>query len=80
METKLLIEAGKAALHHRYEDGENSTGHEEALAKIDEIAHNLRASYPDKFWVDGSKEYRKLTDKWQAERMARAALKKAASK
>jgi hypothetical protein len=80
METKLLIEAGKAALHHRYEDGESSTAHNEALAKIDEITHNLRATHPDKFWVDGSKEYRKLTDKWQAERAARAALKKAASK
>ena len=80
MLTQMLINASKEARYFRQEDGESSATYKMAIDKIDEINTYIRASNPEKFWVDGSKEYRKLTDKWQAMRETHEALKKASGK
>jgi len=80
MLTQMLVSAGKQAMYSRNQDGEGSTEHKEAADKIEEITRHLRAQNPEKYWVDGSKEYRALTDKWGAAREAREALAKASAK
>ncbi len=70
-----LIDAGRAARAFRNPDlsidKEYEAGHEKAVAKIDEVVVKMKAKNPNDFWVDGSPEYRKLTDVWAAERLAR---------
>ena len=73
MLTQMLINAGKEATYCRKEDGENSVSYKNAIDKIDEINHYIRASSPEKFWQDGDPEYMKLTSRWDAKRaIARA--------
>ena len=75
MYTQDLIDAGRAARAFRNPDlsidKEDEAGHEKAVAKIDEVVVKMKAKNPNDFWVDGSPEYRKLTDVWAAERAAR---------
>lgn len=75
MYTEDLIDAGRAARAFRNPDlsidKEDEAGHEKAVAKIDEVVVKMKAKNPNDFWVDGSPEYRKLTDVWAAERAAR---------
>jgi len=70
-----LIDAGRAARAFRNPDlsidKEDEESHDKAVAKIDEIVVKMKAQNPNDFWVDGSPEYRKLTDVWAAERRAR---------
>ena len=83
MYTKKLIEAGLACKSLRKTDftidAQDLPAHDKFIQKIDRIAAQMRKSNPEKFWVDGSSEYRVLTDAWQAERDMRAALRKAAA-
>lgn len=73
MLTQMLIAAGKESIFRRNEDGENSTSHQEALNKIDEINGFIRASDVKKYWQPNDPEYRKLTSKWDADRAVRKA-------
>ena len=73
MLTQMLIAAGKESIYRREEDGENSTSHQEALDKIDEINGFIRASDVQKYWQPHDPEYRKLTSKWDADRAVRKA-------
>ena len=73
MLTQMLIAAGKESIYRREEDGENSTSHQEALDKIDEINGFIRASDVKKYWQPNDPEYRKLTSKWDADRAVRKA-------
>jgi hypothetical protein len=73
--TQDLIDAGRAARAFRNPDlsidQEDEEAHEKAVEKIDEIVVKMKAKNPNNFWVDGSPEYRKLTDVWAADRAAR---------
>jgi len=75
MYTQDLIDAGRAARAFRNPDlsidKEDEEAHERAIQKIDEVVVKMKAKNPNDFWVDGSPEYRKLTDVWAAERAAR---------
>jgi hypothetical protein len=75
MYTQDLIKAGRAARAFRNTDlsidKADEQSHEKAVAKIDQVVLNMKAQNPNDFWVDGSPEYRKLTDVWAAERLAR---------
>jgi hypothetical protein len=75
MYTQDLIDAGRAARAFRNPDlsidQEDEEGHEKAVAKIDEVVAKMKLTNPNNFWVDGSPEYRKLTDVWAADRAAR---------
>ena len=73
--TQDLIDAGRAARAFRNPDlsidKEDEEAHVKAVEKIDEVVVKMKAKNPNDFWVDGSPEYRKLTDVWAAERLAR---------
>jgi hypothetical protein len=73
--TQDLIDAGRAARAFRNPDlsidKEDEEGHDKAVAKIDAVVVKMKEKNPNDFWVDGSPEYRKLTDVWAAERLAR---------
>jgi hypothetical protein len=73
--TQDLIDAGRAARAFRNSDRsidkENEECHQQAIQKIDEVVVKMKTKNPNDFWVDGSPEYRKLTDVWAAERLAR---------
>lgn len=75
MYTQDLIDAGRAARAFRNPDlsidQEDEEAHERAIQKIDEVVVKMKAKNPNDFWVDGSPEYRKLTDVWAANRKAR---------
>jgi hypothetical protein len=75
MYTQDLIDAGRAARAFRNPDlsidKENEPKHEAMVQKIDEIVVKMKEKNPKNFWVDGSPEYRKLTDVWAAQRLAR---------
>ena len=75
MYTQDLINAGRAARAFRNPDlsidKEDEEAYVKAVEKIDEVVVKMKAKKPNDFWVDGSPEYRKLTDVWAAERRAR---------
>ena len=75
MYTQDLINAGRAARAFRNPDlsidKEDEEAYVKAVEKIDEVVVKMKAKNPNDFWVDGSPEYRKLTDVWAAERRAR---------
>lgn len=77
MYTQKLIDAGLAATVLFKND--EQVGYAKAIQKIDRIAAQMRKTNPEKYWVDGSAEYRQITDVWQAEREMREVLKKAAA-
>ena len=77
MYTQKLIDAGLAATVLLQND--DQPGYLKAIQKIGRIAAQMKKSNPEKYWVDGSPEYRQLTDVWQAERDMREALRKAAA-
>ena len=75
MYTQDLIDAGRAARAFRNPDlsidKEDEESHDKAVAKIDAVVVKMKEKNPNNFWVDGSPEYRKLTDVWAAQRLAR---------
>ena len=75
MYTQDLIDAGRAARAFRNPDlsidKEDEESHDKAVAKIDAVVVKMKEKNPKNFWVDGSPEYRKLTDVWASERLKR---------
>lgn len=83
MYTQKLIDARLAAKSLRKTDltidAQDLPAHDKFIQKIDRITVQMRKANPERYWVDGSAEYRVMTDAWQAERDMRAALRKAAA-